>query len=267
MDLAQHLTLPLSNNYSALDDVINVESTSILRSANCDPNVLSQFAVHSVPGDGHCFMHALSISMKHQLNISHNVKTLLCLLRKECTDHPGRYMPFIVNTGRSYDVFYTGMNNYIDFRLNESFFGDLIPLIMCNSLNVKINVLARGNNEFELFYVKPVHINQDPPQTVLVVKSDDHYDALVPQSTIGSPELNLSHVVHNVTSYNAIVSVPSNYEATSSKCAISNDAPVLSSDNNHQVNFKLPLYDKPSHQKSSSVHDNFISSVKRHKGL
>ena len=73
--------------------------------------------------------------------------------------------------------------------------------------------------------------------------------------------------MHNVTSSNAIVNVPSNYEATSSKCAIPNDAPVLSSDNNHQVNFKLPLCDKPSHRKSSSVHDNFISSVKRHKGL
>ena len=158
------------------------------------------------------------------------------------------------------------MNNYIDIRLYDSFFGDLIPLIMCNAFSIKINALARGNNEVELFYVKPVYINKDPLQIVLVVKSDDHNDALVPQSTIGSSELNLSYVMHDVTASNAVVSVPSNYETTSSKRTIPNDAQVLSSGKNHPVNFKLPLCDKLNHRKSSSVHDNFISRVKRHKG-
>ena len=41
------------------------------------------------------------------------------------------------------------MNTYIDFWWDDSFYGDFIPLIMCNALNVKINVLARGNNELE----------------------------------------------------------------------------------------------------------------------
>ena len=139
--------------------------------------------------------------------------------------------------------------------------------ILSSGHNIKVNVLTRGNNELELCNVQPVDINQNPRQIVLVVKSDDHYDALVPQSKTGSHELNLTNVMHNVTSVNATESPPSYCEATSSKCTIPNDAPSLSSGNNHLVNFNLPFCNKLSHRKSSLVHDNFISRVKRHRGL
>ena len=107
----------MSNKYSVLttNDDVNVATDTCVSGAMCcdlnAPLFLSQYKVVAVPGDGYCFLHAISLSMKSQLNISHDVSSLLNILHSEVMSNYDQYLSFLENPCT--DTFSNDILNYI----------------------------------------------------------------------------------------------------------------------------------------------------------
>ena len=90
-----------------------------------------------MPPDGHCLLHAVSLSMVSQLEVSDtSVDMLLKLLEEEIITNIEHYNAFVVNEYK--DKILQGMFSYINHRVYNTYFGDLVPLILCNALMVNL---------------------------------------------------------------------------------------------------------------------------------
>ena len=83
---------PIAQNLS--DDNVDVENSQIDISSQ---SLWSKYKIASVPGDGHCLMHALSLSLEKQLSIKRSVSELLYLLQIESITNKHEYMKFLTN--------------------------------------------------------------------------------------------------------------------------------------------------------------------------
>ena len=138
----------------------------------CDLNApifLSQYKVVAVPGDGYCFLHAISMSMKSQLNITHDVSSLLNLLHSEFMSNYDQYLSYLENPCT--DTFRDDILNYIGSGIYDTPFGDQVPLIMSNAMKSNIEIV---------FIVQPSDDSTVCDKVVKVIKNGNHYDALVP---------------------------------------------------------------------------------------
>ena len=132
----------MSNKYSVLttNDDVNVATDTCVSGATCSdlnaPLFLSQYKVLAVPGDGYCFLHAISMSMKSQLNISHDVSSLLNLLHSEVMSNYDQYLSFLENPCP--DTFSNDTLNHIGSGTYNTPFGDQVPLIMSNAMESKL---------------------------------------------------------------------------------------------------------------------------------
>ena len=80
-----------------------------------------------MPPDGHCLLHAVSISMVSQLEVSDtSVDMLLKLLEEETINNIEHYKAFVVNDYK--DKVLQDMFSYINHRVYNTYFGDLVPL-------------------------------------------------------------------------------------------------------------------------------------------
>ena len=174
----------MSNKYSALrtNDDVNVATDTCVSGAMCcdlnAPLFLSQYKVVAVPGDGYCFLHAISMSMKSQLNISHDVSSLLNLLHSEIMRNYDQYLSFLENPYS--DTFSNDILNYIGSGIYTTPFGDQVPLIMSNAMKSNIEIIFIENGRFASYIVQPSDDSTVCDKVVKVIKNGDHYDALVP---------------------------------------------------------------------------------------
>ena len=139
----------MSNKYSVLttnDDVNVATDTCVCGAMCCDLNAplfLSQYKVLTVPGDGYCFLHAISMSMKSQLNISHDVSSLLNLLHSKVMSNYDQYLSFLENPCP--DTFSNDILNHIWLSDEEKSAGlalddtNLEQVVSCPHLGVHVD--------------------------------------------------------------------------------------------------------------------------------
>ena len=71
------------------------------------------------------------------------------------------------------------MDSYIDSKLYNSEYGDMVPLICANALNADVVIAHRGDIGFNVMAVTPDTAEKlNPP--FLVMKCGDHYNGLTP---------------------------------------------------------------------------------------
>ena len=82
-----------------------------------------------------------------------------------------------------------GMHGYIDHKRYNTPFGDIVPHIVANALEVYIIIMYKNNTNFSCNVVTPTHILcPELCKCIFVLKSGLHYDAVIPI------QCNLSHM-------------------------------------------------------------------------
>ena len=131
-----------------------------------------------MPPDGHCLLHAVSISMVSQLEVSDtSVDILLKLLEEETINNIEHYKAFVVNDYK--DKVLQDMFSYINHRVYNTYFGDLVPLILCNALKVNLLKITKNNDKFTTQMIYADCVEKEIDSVVCVYKYGDHYDALM----------------------------------------------------------------------------------------
>ena len=108
------------------------------------PSLASLETVLLVPtsGDGHCFMHALRISMATYLHATFEQQEVLRLLKNEIIANKDKYVHFL-----PYPVatFRQQTRDYFYLRQYNCDFGDLIPLAASIALGLQIFITPSHN--------------------------------------------------------------------------------------------------------------------------
>ena len=128
------------------DTVTCVNDYDVVSTLECyirENNVWSHITVHKSPGDGHCFIHSLVMSYNLQLpempKLEH--RNVIKSLVEETTTNALLYIPFIHNKSR--DSLLHGMSEYVIQKKYNTGYGDLVPVILSNSLHLCIVILMR----------------------------------------------------------------------------------------------------------------------------
>ena len=100
--------------------------------------------IAKVPRDGFCLLHALCLSLKSQFPSTHEfqINELISLMKPEAISHEV-YLPAFEN---SLDSLKIGLYRYVYSRVYDSNFGDIVPLLLANSLGVDICILYHSEN-------------------------------------------------------------------------------------------------------------------------
>ena len=137
------------------------------------------------PSDGHCLLHAVRMSWQQQI-IGKAVPTLESLqsaVFQEALCNSGKYKGFF---NGAYTDFKSQMMNYLLNKRFNSHFVDLVPLILCNSLNIKMLILDADNaGHYSFVEICPTH-KTPTNQTVYVHRNSSHYSALKLSSCSGT---------------------------------------------------------------------------------
>ena len=231
-------------------------------SFSIDPNVDSfwlQYVLKNVPGDGHCFMHALSVSLQYQHDMSFSTGDLLNVLRDECNRNRYIYFDFLTHSSRQ--VFESEMNQYIYSRVYNTWFGDLLPRIMSKALNINVCIIELSGDHYIKHNICHDDNNDDHPDecVVFVYKGGDHYDAIIPKD---NPNIiNIATCLLSNTPSNGRLSAVV-LDGQKAQCGNPKSKQQYSTSSNNDKNLL-----RKSDKKSRSVHNEFIKKVNKHTGL
>ena len=132
---------------------------------------------------------------------------LLRQLSNETIDNCNKYLPYVEDM--SPEKLKNGLSQYVLHSNYNTSFGDLVPVIVANAIHLNVIILMKSGMNFT---VHGICIDQSV-NSVLVVKSGEHYDATVPSninlSTIAvnhNRDITLSHNKMNSISQHSRIS-------------------------------------------------------------
>ena len=163
-----------------------------------DPSFWSEYDIKKVPGDGHCFMHALSFSFMNQKQTMFSVDMLLRALHNECETSWPKYSK-LFTLGKSSFIYLK--NKYINERVYNNDFGDFVPNIMSRALHTRIYVIESINGSYQTHKLQDEG-NTDMAYTevspLLMFKSGLHYDSIVLKRVASSPRMSERPTTHRL---------------------------------------------------------------------
>ena len=128
------------------------------------------------PGDGHCFLHALSTAFLHQLGTTMDLHTIKSSIFTETVTKAEYYAQFLVN-GK---MLLHYLHQYIVNKCYNTPLGDLLPLIIANALSVKLTILNQYRDTFQFINVSPPH--EETTITLTLHRRDEHYNGVAYKS-------------------------------------------------------------------------------------
>ena len=131
------------------------------------------------PPDGHCLMHSINIAFKHQLNLKCDLHKLKCGIFVETLINLDNYLAFL---SQSASKLFSDLSRYIIHKNYNTAFGDLIPLILANFLNLNLIIIEQTDNGC----FRKITVNSSTPSlsAILVHKFKDHYNGI----SLNSPD-------------------------------------------------------------------------------
>ena len=180
--------VPLQNSFN----VLSINYADVYSDDDSHDIAPARYVRHRCPGDGHCLMHAMTLSLNSQLHTDfplYSVPTLLDIVQHETCSNLHNYVEFI--RGNSCDIILEQMHNYITHKDYNSTYGDILPMILANALSIDIQITS-SDADMQLQTI--VKARNDAVNTVVICKSGDHYDAMIPVNDIcscnGNAQLN-----------------------------------------------------------------------------
>ena len=125
------------------------------------------------PGDGHCLLHSVISSCKHQLHHDIDIHCLKSHIFIEANANYALYRQFLETDDNN--NFAISLGSYINNKIYNNSFGDILPLIVSNAL--KINLTIYDQRERNTLEKIDIHCTQDNPQTTIILhRHGDHYN-------------------------------------------------------------------------------------------
>ena len=189
---------------------------------------------------------------------------LLEAIRRETVANCDKYLPFVYSMPKAH--FFYEMNRYIYERVYDSKYGDLVPLITANALSINIIIVSKTDNCYSSRTVQSSHKSGTNHPSVMVLKTGDHYDALVPNDQLNFISENCDVNVSGVhsTNYDNAEKVESLGDSTTPSISI------IGSDPGEQENIRSVKSKHKSFascKKCQSIHQVFSKKTKIHKGF
>ena len=133
-------------------------------------------AVVPTPADGHCLLHVVKRSWTTQVKgTAPTMEMLLSAVHQEALVNNGRYKDFFCGPFTQYKK---QMYSYLSDKIFNRTFVDLVPLMLCNRLNIGICIFNEDScGKFTFFDVVPSHGKQ-PMHVIYVHRKLNHYSAL-----------------------------------------------------------------------------------------
>ena len=150
-----------------------------------DQSFWRDFNIHASPGDGHCFMHSVLRFLHNMPVINLSIpclRNVFELLKLETISNIGYYTPFYDNFTK--DQLLNQMKMYITDKVYDTRYGDLVPLVTSNALNIGIVIIEKmANGQHDVRIVQPRQNIISNTSLIYVYKCGDHYDACLPTNS------------------------------------------------------------------------------------
>ena len=140
-------------------------------------NFWSKFVLQASKGDGHCLLYSIITSAVSQIGITVELVKLKQSITSEIYQNFKTYLPAI--EGNSFNVLENQMKEYIDDKVYDSSFGDIVPVVCSKVLNIGLCIFSSRDNRYRhelVFY-------DDSQPIIYIYKKSDHYDAIVYSET------------------------------------------------------------------------------------
>lgn len=158
-----------SHNKTVNSDAIHVSDRS-----------MNGWSVVPSPGDGHCLIHSVNTSWRNQIHHKPPMDNdaIKALVFTETVSHADQYLPFTEDC--SVASLMHGLHTYLLQRRYNQSFGDLVPCIMANAMNVHINIMNEtSNGEIRKVDIAPEQrTGRSPARNLLVHRLKDHYNGI-----------------------------------------------------------------------------------------
>ena len=133
--------------------------------------------------DGHCLLYSCISSLFSQHGISVTKTTMINQILQECQNHRNVYDH--VFDADIANMFETELHEYTQKREYRSLFGDILPNVIANFLQMKIIIIYKQGDEF-MYHKLPQSIfprynssfNDTTGKALILLKNDAHYDGL-----------------------------------------------------------------------------------------
>ena len=126
--------------------------------------------------DGHCLLHSIISSVKAQLNEEQGIRIdhLLQLIISNVFANYKRYSLNFDDNDES--LLFEGLHQYVYNKHYDSDFGDLVPIIICEELDIDLIIIEDSN----VTHVKPDEHRPDNAPVILH-KIRKHYNGIIPK--------------------------------------------------------------------------------------
>ena len=144
----------------------------------------SLFKIIKSPADGHCFLHSVRYYLNTQLNRQYKLSNMQLIksIRAETTKNLIYYSHFV--NGVSTECLLKQVDDYCIHKIYDSCFGDILPVITANVLNVDIEIMEMYMGKPRLTRIPCIANGNNISNLVMVFKEGEHYDAIIPRSKL-----------------------------------------------------------------------------------
>lgn len=137
-------------------------------------------------GDGHCLIYSVQESLRHStVTAVPGIAGLLEMMKFEILNNKDYYGEFCLDAAVNHD----DIERYVNEKVYNRDTLDLAINALANCLGVELRVyeLSDDRKEYQLFTIPiPPARRGDPPRAVLdILKTGEHYDALVDSPALG----------------------------------------------------------------------------------
>ena len=164
-------------------------------------SLFDEFRTVSATADGHCIIHALCICLSNLLRIDVDLgfyDDMLMKLRSECLTNMSLYLINFTDLCQKTLIF--EMISYIYLKRYETYFGDIVPVIMANALSLNVFIILE--NDDKTYNVHHIKTNKrNATFNVYLLRRGDHYDACIPNVNVHGPKLSATHLNNTEIDY------------------------------------------------------------------
>ena len=195
------------------------------------------------PGDGHCLLHSVvnSHNSQHPAAPKLTKEASITSLQGEVSSNVIKYVGFRIDNS-SLNLF-SEMKSYVKRKVYDTLFGDAVPLILANVLQMNIIIIKAENTKFECHIVEyESNIAAHIENSIFVYKVGEHYNAIVPLAPrVSANTIASRHGLLRSITVNGKTCVDKNSDMIASTVADINDSDlfghaVLSLDHNLGLN-------------------------------
>ncbi len=145
------------------------------------------------PDDEHCLLHSFITAYHNQLPLLHkpSLESITRGISDEINTNPEDYLAFWL----SMSTLIQQMNDYIVYRVYNSDFGDLVPLILARVYCTNITILDTARSG--LVTTHTVWPRVETSLSIAVQRKGDHYNGIVSKHIMPSTESLSTNIPHS----------------------------------------------------------------------